>query len=83
MLESCGSTSAKLGQRVFDTLRHADEVMGMAEALRNEWKVSDSSAGFLRDVNSQPSSTRVVRTKSGYSASTFKWRLRYIYSGVE
>ena len=36
VLESHGSVSAVMGQRVFDKLRRADEVMGTAEASRNE-----------------------------------------------
>ena len=59
---------------MFDTLHHSGEVPGVAEALRNELKASDSSASFLQDAAEllQPSSTRAAKAMFGRSAFAFK-----------
>ena len=74
MLESYESTSATRSQRVSNTLRHTDEVMGMAMASRNEPEVSDSWASFRQDAAEllQLSSTRVVKAVFGRSAFASK-----------
>ena len=84
-LQSLGSASARTGRRVFDTLRLADEVMGMAQGLRNELNASDSSASFPQDVANlfQPSSSRVVMVIFGRSAFALKCQRGYIRSGAK
>ena len=69
---------------MFDTLRHSGEVPGVAEALRNELKASDSSASFLQDAAGllQPSSTRVAKATFGRFVLAFRWQRWSIRLGV-
>ena len=86
VLESFRSATAKVGEQMLNTLCVTEgPVMGMAKALRNEWKVSEVAASRMQEVFHllRPSGARGVTAMFARTVSAHKWQRWYIKLGLK